>query len=102
MVFLCLWGYNYYNDAQKQKSQLLENKPTTNTSKSAIIRDSLLTIYTATIDKLDSRINSTKISTDSLLGNIDNKLNEINKLKEEISIILKNKNSIDKFGAASD
>lgn len=102
LVFLCLWSYNYYNDNQKLKSQLLENKPTTGTSKSAIIRDSLLTIYTAIIDKLTSRINSTKISTDSLLGNIDNKLKEINKLKEEISIILKNENSIDKFGVASE
>lgn len=102
LVFLCLWGYNFYNDTQKQKLNLIENKPTHGIATLNNTRDSLLTIYTNTINKLDSRINSTKISTDSLLGNIDNKLNEINKLKEEISSILKNKNSIDKLGSASE
>ena len=102
LVFLCLWGYNFYNDTQKQKAILLENKKTPFIATSNNIRDSLLNIYTSTIDKLDSRINSTKISTDSLLGNIDNKLNEINKLKEDIVAILKNKNSTTNLGTASE
>lgn len=102
LVFLCLWGYNFYNDTQKQKANLLENKKTPFIATSNNIRDSLLNIYTSTIDKLDSRINSTKISTDSLLGNIDNKLNEINKLKEDIVAILKNKNNTTNLGTASE
>lgn len=102
LVFLCLWGYNFYNDTLKQKANLLENKKTPFIATSNNIRDSLLNIYTSTIDKLDSRINSTKISTDSLLGNIDNKLNEINKLKEDIVAILKNKNNTTNLGTASE
>lgn len=100
LILICIWGYNIYTGAQKQKIELLKNKLSSNASPSNNTRDSLLKIYTATIDKLDSRIDSTKISADSLLGNVDNKLIEINKLKEEISIILKNKNSIADLGTA--
>jgi hypothetical protein len=102
LVFLCLWGYNFYNDTQKQKVFLLKKSNTPTIATSNNIRDSLLTIYTSTIDKLDSRINSTKISADSLLGNIDNRLNEINRLKEEIVVILKNKSNSTNLGAASE
>ena len=94
LILICIWGYNIYTGAQKQKTELLKNKLSANANPLNNTRDSLLKIYTATIDKLDSRIDSTKISADSLLGNVDNKLIEINKLKEEITGILKNKNSI--------
>jgi hypothetical protein len=102
LVFLCLWGYNFYNDSQKLKAGLTGNKKPADNTVPNNTRDSLLTIYTSTIDKLDSRIISTKISTDSLLGNIENKLSEINKLKEEISVILKNKNNVTSLGTAGE
>ncbi|MBC7511080.1 MAG: hypothetical protein H7320_20385 [Ferruginibacter sp.] len=100
LILICIWGYNIYTGAQKQKTELIKYKLSANASPSNSTRDSLLKIYTATIDKLDSRIDSTKISADSLLGNVDNKLIEINKLREEISIILKSKNSIADIGTA--
>ena len=94
LIFLSIWAYSFYRATQKQKKELVKDKLPPAATFSNNIRDSLLKIYTATIDKLDSRIDSTKISADSLLGNVDNKLMEINKLKEEISIILKNKSSL--------
>lgn len=100
LIFLCIWGYNFFSGTQKQKTELLTNKAPANAAISNNLRDSLLKIYTATIDKLDSRIDSTKMSADSLLGNVDSKLIEINKLKEGISIILKNKNGIADLGTA--
>ena len=100
LIFLCIWGYNFYTGTQKQKTEFLQTKTSANAAVSNNMRDSLLKIYTATIDKLDSRIDSTKMSADSLLGNVDSKLIEINKLKEDISIILKNKNGIADLGTA--
>ena len=100
LIFLFIWGYNTYIGAQNLKTEILKNKDIANTVTSNKMRDSLLKIYEATIDKLDSRIDSTKISADSLLDNVDNKLIEINKLKVEISSILKNKSSLADLGTA--
>lgn len=52
------------------------------------IKDSLTTIYSVTINDLDSRLNSTRINADSLQTKLDSKLKEINLLKNEIGGIL--------------
>lgn len=57
------------------------------------VRDSLQKIYTSTISKLDTQLDSTKTGADSLKDQLDNKLSEIYKLQNEISGILKNRNS---------
>jgi hypothetical protein len=55
------------------------------------VRDSLHKIYSVTISNLDSRLNITKTNADSLKYQLDSKLGEIYKLRNEISTILKNK-----------
>ena len=57
------------------------------------IKDSLQKIYTATIRNLDSQLDSTQNNADSLQINLDTKLGEINKLRNEIGGILKNRNA---------
>jgi TolA-binding protein len=101
LVLLSIWGYNFYFSNQ---SNTIKTDANTNLSasgqKTNAIRDSLQKIYASTITKLDSRIDSTKNAADSVIGNVDNNLSEINKLKEEIAIILKKNNSIEDLGTA--
>ena len=52
------------------------------------IKDSLNKIYSATINDLDNRLNYSRVNADSLQSTLDNKLNEINRLKSEIGGIL--------------
>jgi hypothetical protein len=52
------------------------------------IKDSLNKIYSATIKDLDNRLNYSRVNADSLQSTLDNKLNEINRLKSEIGGIL--------------
>jgi hypothetical protein len=55
------------------------------------IRDSLQKIYTSTINDLDTRLDSTRTTADSIKVQLDVKLGEIYKLKGEIDNILKNR-----------
>ena len=59
------------------------------------IKDSLNKIYSAAINDLDNRLNYSRVNADSLQNTLDNKLNEINRLKSEIGGIL-NKRSFSK------
>ena len=102
LVLLSIWGYNFYfasrNDKIKNDTPI--NIVSTVGQNTNAIRDSLQKIYTTTIDKLGSRIDSTKNAADSVIGNVDNNLAEINKLKEEIAIIFKKNNSPADLGTA--
>ena len=55
------------------------------------IRDSLQRIYTIALNDLDTQLESTKNNSDSLKGQLDFRILELNKLRNEIGDILKNK-----------
>jgi len=57
------------------------------------VRDSLQKIYSLTISNLDVRLDSTKTNADSLKGQLNTKLDEIYKLRNDIGGILKNRNA---------
>ena len=101
LVLLSIWGYQFYfsNQREKEKKDSLIHIVSTSSEKTNAIRDSLQKVYAATIIKLDNRIDYTKNTADSVIGNVDNKLAEINKLKEDITAILK-KNNIEDLGTA--
>ena len=102
LVLLSIWGYNFYFASQnnKVKTDTPINIVSALGQNTNAIRDSLQKIYTSTINKLDSRIDSTKKAADSAIGNVDNNLAEINKLKGEISIILKKNDGLADLGTA--
>ena len=92
LVLLSIWGYQFINSSQKENSTANKRMQST-TVNSGCTPDSMLKIYTSTIKNLDARIDSVKVSTDSLTGNADKQLNEINTIKSEVDSFLKIKNS---------
>ncbi|MDB5278135.1 MAG: hypothetical protein JWR61_3090 [Ferruginibacter sp.] len=89
LVLLAIWGYQFFNNNNKGNSSLQKQTPSV-ASINANLRDSLLDAYSRTINKLDVRIGTAKNTADSLMENVDDKITEINSLKEEIRILLKN------------
>jgi hypothetical protein len=99
LVLLSIWGYNFYFTG-KGKNNPVSKPASANEQKTNSIRDSLQKEYATTIVKLDNRIDSTENAADSAIGNVDNNLEEINKLKAEITTILKKNSSLIDLGTA--
>jgi hypothetical protein len=90
-TLLWSWGYRFYI-----KSPGTEAKAGVVASPSAVhtTRDSLQTIYTATVNELDEHISKVSSNTDSIKGELDKKLGEFYRLRSEIAALLKD-NSTD-------
>lgn len=84
------WVYHLYDKTLYSKQR---TEPYIKDSAAAadVIRDSLQKIYSTTINNMDTRLNETKINADSLKTQLDTKLGEIYKLRNEIGSILKNR-----------
>ena len=88
-ALLCTWGYNTYSKKQ-------DNRPHTeiiikgNPDDAKATRDSLQKLYQATLSNMYTRFDSTANNADSLTNNLDLKLAEFYKLRNEIALILKN------------
>jgi hypothetical protein len=95
-LILCTWVYNYYS----KEKQLAKASVKLQTSASEVTRDSLLKIYTATIQSLESQLGDTWTRTDSLEQNLSLKLDEFYRLKDELATLLKNPSSGDDFRSA--
>lgn len=84
------WVYHLYDKTQYSKLRTeLYIKDSAAVAEG--IRDSLQKMYSTTITGLDTRLDSTRSSADSIKFQLDVKLGEIYKLKGEIDNILKNK-----------
>ena len=91
-VVLFIWGFTYY----KQSIQAAQPNTIVIKDSSAIagnIRDSLQKIYTSTINKLNTELDSTRNNVDSFQYNMNAKLFEFNELKNEIGEIMKKKST---------
>ncbi len=86
------WVYHLYDKTQysKQKTEV-PNKDSVAVANT--VRDSLQKIYGAALSNLDTKLDSTRSTADSLKFKLDGKLNEVLKLRSEIGGILKNKNA---------
>jgi isoleucyl-tRNA synthetase len=95
-VMLCISGYNIYFRKGIPAAQSM--------SASAIRteRDSLQQIYAATVKKLDETFSSSWTSADTLSQNLDVKLEEFNKLRNEITAILKDQSPDADLGFAKE
>lgn len=95
-LILCTWMYNYYSDNKSKTAA----KTTTAPQKSEVTRDSLLKIYTATIQSLESQLGNTYVRSDSIETGLSIKLDEYYKLKDELNVLLKSPVANDDFKLA--
>jgi TolA-binding protein len=100
LVLLAIWGYQFFNSNDKQNISLQNKTPSAAAAMNASTRDSLLDVYSKTIKKLDVRIGAANTTADSLMENVDDKITEINALKEEIRVLLKNNVSRESLNSA--
>ena len=86
------WVYHLYDKTiySKRRTEVYVKD---STAVADAVRDSLQKIYSLTISNLDVRLDSTKTNADSLKGQLDTKLDEIYKLRNDIGSILKNRNA---------
>ena len=86
-ALLWTWGYNFNNFTKDKQGTVFIVKDSTAATNAT--RDSLKKIYEATITNLGT-LDSTWTHADSLKNDLDVKLSEFYKLRNEIAIILKN------------
>lgn len=95
-VLIWTWGYNFYsqNNYVKSTAGITSKDSASNENP---IRDSLQNIYAATLNDLDIQLDSTITHTNSLKSELDVKLAEFYRLRNEIATILKNGNTNNDF-----
>jgi hypothetical protein len=91
-ILIWTWGYNFYTKNVATKPQTAQSAADSATIANKV-SDSLQRLYAASLKDLDVQLDSTLSSSDSLNNQLDSKLAEFYRLKEEISTILKNKNT---------
>lgn len=85
------WIYHLYDKSQYSNQKIKEVYIKDSVAIADAVRDSLTKIYSSTINDLDARLDSSENNADSLQNQLDEKLKEIEKLKNEIAGILKNR-----------
>ena len=86
------WVYHLYDKTIYSKRHT-EVYIKDSTAVADAVRDSLQKIYSLTINNLDIRLDSTKGNADSLKNQLNTKLGEIYKLRNDIGDILKNRSA---------
>lgn len=90
---LWTWGYRFYNKDDQPKTEVTKPAALDSAAVANAVKDSLQKVYTATLQDLDSQLDSTLINTDSLKNELDFKLNEFYRLRNEITTILNRRNT---------
>ncbi len=90
-LVLCIWGYKFYNSRDKQAVV---------TKAGQVKQDSLLLLYNTAIGKLEEKLVHTSSAADSLGQNIDGRLQEFYRLKNELTQLLQNATTNEDFAAA--
>lgn len=85
------WVYHLYDKTQYSQRRT-EVYIKDSTAVAQAVQDSLQRIYSHTINNLDAELDSTKNTAGQLQGQLSTKLIEINKLRTEITSILKRNN----------
>ena len=82
------WVYHIYDKTQftRQRNEIFVKD---STAVAQGVQDSLTRIYSRTINSLDARLDSAQATAGALQGELGNKLFEINRLRGEITAILK-------------
>ncbi len=96
-ILIWTWGYSYYTKKEEPKTIIVSPDAAAIADR---IRDSLQKEYTYTLSQLDIQLDSTLNNSDSLKSQLDVKLAEFYRLRDEIAAILKNRNSNSNFTVA--
>lgn len=88
-VVLFIWGFAYYRPAAQPATIIV--KDSSNIANG--IRDSLQKIYTSTVNKLNTALDSTRVDVDSVQLEVDEKLKTFYSLRDEITRLIATKNS---------
>lgn len=90
-ILIWTWGYRYYTskDEYKVNAKIVLTDSTQMVNR---IRDSLQKVYDETISKLDARLDSSLINSDSLKTQLEVKLAEFFRLSNEIKALLSSRN----------
>ena len=97
-VILFIWGFTYYRKTVNTAPVTSAVAKNTVANAAYTAKDSLQKIYTATINKLNAALDSTRINTDSVQLNMDAKLKEFYLLKNEIDQLLDNNTAAGNLG----
>lgn len=89
------WVYHIY-DKSTNKIRIAQIAFEDSVKHTNALRDSLQKFYSGTIRELDSQLDSARNSADSVKFDLEKKLSEIDILRNEISAILKNRNTTKK------
>jgi myosin heavy subunit len=97
IVLLCIglvgtWAYHLYDKTQ-YSSRRTEIFVKDSAAIADAVRDSLMKLYSDTIQAMDSRLISAESGNSNLKSQLDNTFSEMNALKTQINTILRNKNS---------
>ena len=97
-TLLWTWGYRVY--IKKQGDEVKAGVSINSSAGPGTTRDSLQTVYTATINQLDDHLDAVASNTDSLKGQLDKKLGEFYRLRNEIANLLKDRETDANLGLA--
>jgi len=96
---LWTWGYRFTNKNDEVKTEA-KPAPLDSAAIADKVRDSLQKEYNITLQDLDSQLDSTLYNADSLKNELDFKLSEFYRLRNEITTLLKNRNNGNDFKVA--
>lgn len=99
-VILFVWGFTYYRKATVAAPAASLVIKDTVAQAAYPAKDLLQKEFTATINKLNAALDSTRINTDSVQLNMDARLKEFYTLKNEIDQLLDNRNTSGNLGQA--
>ena len=97
-TLLWTWGYRVY--IKKTGDEGKAGVSVNSTAAPGTTRDSLQTVYAATINQLDNHLDAVWNNTDSLKGQLDKKLGEFYRLRNEIANLLKDHETDANLGLA--
>lgn len=99
-VLIWTWGYNYYTNNGNVKTVVVQSSAPDSATIANKVRDSLQKVYNETLQDLDLQLNSTLVHSDSLQEQLEVKLAEFYRLRNEIAVILKNRVANNNFAVA--
>ncbi len=100
LLALFISSYNFYFKNKKLQQQAVINSGSFYNNGIETLRDSLQRLYAATVQNMDENFKTSWGSADTLAEGLDIKLAEFNKLRNDISIILKDKSTGANLGTA--